>query len=197
MPSKEDYERAGRMVRRRRKEWGFTQGQAAELAHLSDRTVRSIERGVESNFHDVGALMAVLGWEPRSWTDMLAGGEPTLITEPDAIGKGSARASGEVSSAPEEIGSSLRDIRNALAHNRTVDEASVEKALAFLISQLSSEQTRALLVIVQGMIEAQATEAVIAERRLARAADSQVTPSVGSQLRAAQDVAGEEAQVEP
>lgn len=76
--SKQDWERLGNYVTRRRNELGLTQSQVQARGGPSVATVRNIELAVKGSYRDSAlfSLERVLGWPAGAVNRILAGGEP-------------------------------------------------------------------------------------------------------------------------
>ena len=83
MRSETPAQRLGRYVRARRKALKLTQADVQAADGPSTATLRLIEGGKHADFRDgTGAdLEAALGWRPGSIASILAGGDPTAISE--------------------------------------------------------------------------------------------------------------------
>lgn len=104
----EEWTRLGRLVRERRLQLGHTSvGAFADASGLSRRTINDVEVGKRSNYDQVTIrqIEYALGWNDGSISSVLAGGEPTSVEDPAAVGMpGPARLADAVRRRRDELG---------------------------------------------------------------------------------------------
>ena len=131
-----DWERLADAVRHRRDALGFTQVQLAELAGVTDTTIRNLEGGREFKRPPASlpAVEQALGWAPGSARAILAGVDPTLVVE---AARNDAAAPHEVEDAPdspEDVGMIVRntviEVVGVLAPNTPLSEVQAIEARA-------------------------------------------------------------------
>jgi transcriptional regulator with XRE-family HTH domain len=88
MGKSKDWKRLGEYVQRRRIALDWGRDELAARAHMSLRTVASVERGQNPRMRDTTqyAIEHVLGWAPGSVEAILAGGDPVLTETSDDTG---------------------------------------------------------------------------------------------------------------
>lgn len=130
-----DRGRLARAIQRRRDSLGFTQVQLADLAGVTDTTIRNLEGGREFKRlpASLPAVEQALGWVPGSARAILGGGEPTLAVA--AAEAGAERY--EIESEPdvaEDVGMIVRntviEVIGALAPDTPLSEVQEIEALA-------------------------------------------------------------------
>lgn len=154
MTSESPAQRLGRLVRERRKELKLTQADVQEAGGPSTATLRLIEGGKHTDFRSStsGPLDKVLQWQPGSIDHVLAGGEPTPLTDLYVTERAERLlekvASGEVSPSRED----LRQVGGFLAsHGRRAVLNSAMAAAASAAAQMG----RSLLSMVDAAAKLQ------------------------------------------
>lgn len=128
-----DWARLANAIKRRREALGLTQVQLADLASVTDTTIRNLEGG-RAFKRPPASLPAVehgLGWAPGSARAILAGGEPTLRDGAPVDAPAKAEPPGALAGLPASV----------------LDELAVGEVYATEIHDLSQEGGITLITV--------------------------------------------------